>query len=118
MQPHAIAQSIGSRSLESLCVFDAGRSTAIGGRDQGWRPPVAPRPGEENLRDGRLRSSHRIYLHQVVRASEHKEIVFDSESRRRLQIGINKVADAVAVTLGPRGAAWVNRSTCMLFSML
>ncbi|PNG99377.1 RuBisCO large subunit-binding protein subunit alpha, chloroplastic, partial [Tetrabaena socialis] len=39
----------------------------------------------------------------VVRASDAKEIVFDSESRRRLQIGINKVADAVGVTLGPRG---------------
>ena len=40
---------------------------------------------------------------QVVKASDAKEIVFDGESRRRLQIGINKVADAVAVTLGPRG---------------
>lgn len=39
----------------------------------------------------------------VVKASDAKEIVFDSESRRRLQLGINKVADAVAVTLGPRG---------------
>jgi len=29
--------------------------------------------------------------------------VFDTDSRRRLQRGINKVADAVAVTLGPRG---------------
>lgn len=38
----------------------------------------------------------------VVRA-DAKEIVFDTDSRRRLQIGINKVADAVAVTLGPRG---------------
>eukprot|EP00798_Chlamydomonas_sp_ICE-L_P010705 gene10705-12406_t len=37
----------------------------------------------------------------VVRA-EAKEIEFDTESRRRLQIGINKVADAVASTLGPR----------------
>jgi len=32
-----------------------------------------------------------------------KEIVFDAESRARLQRGMNKVADAVAVTLGPRG---------------
>lgn len=39
-----------------------------------------------------------------MRAGDAKEIVFDSESRRRLQVGINKVADAVAVTLGPRGA--------------
>jgi hypothetical protein len=39
---------------------------------------------------------------QVVRA-DAKEIVFDADSRRRLQAGINKVADAVCVTLGPRG---------------
>ena len=32
-----------------------------------------------------------------------KDIVFDNESRRRMQIGINKLADAVGVTLGPRG---------------
>eukprot|EP00877_Chromochloris_zofingiensis_P013658 jgi/Chrzof1/8546/Cz03g15060.t1 len=38
----------------------------------------------------------------VVRA-DYKEISFDTESRRRLQNGINKVADAVSVTLGPRG---------------
>jgi hypothetical protein len=40
---------------------------------------------------------------QAVRANDSKEIVFDANSRRRLQAGINKVADAVAVTLGPRG---------------
>ncbi|PNW84347.1 hypothetical protein CHLRE_04g231222v5 [Chlamydomonas reinhardtii] len=39
----------------------------------------------------------------VIRAADAKEIVFDQESRRRLQAGINKVADAVGVTLGPRG---------------
>ena len=38
-----------------------------------------------------------------MRASDAKEIVFDADSRRRLQAGINKVADAVCVTLGPRG---------------
>lgn len=32
-----------------------------------------------------------------------KDIVFDNESRRRMQNGINKLADAVGVTLGPRG---------------
>jgi chaperonin GroEL (HSP60 family) len=40
---------------------------------------------------------------QVVKAGDAKEIVFDVDSRRRLQKGINKVADAVSVTLGPRG---------------
>lgn len=41
---------------------------------------------------------------QVVRA-EAKDIWFDNASRAKLQAGINKVADAVGVTLGPRGAA-------------
>ena len=35
--------------------------------------------------------------------AEAKEIVFDADSRRRLQAGINKVATAVGVTIGPRG---------------
>ncbi|KAG1651992.1 hypothetical protein FOA52_009247 [Chlamydomonas sp. UWO 241] len=39
----------------------------------------------------------------VASAIDAKEIVFDAASRARLQRGINKVADAVAVTLGPRG---------------
>jgi chaperonin GroL len=39
----------------------------------------------------------------VTKAAESKTIVFDNDSRARLQNGINKVADAVGVTLGPRG---------------
>jgi len=39
---------------------------------------------------------------QVVRA-DAKDIVFDNDSRRKMQKGINKIANAVAVTLGPRG---------------
>jgi chaperonin GroL len=39
----------------------------------------------------------------VVTKAEAKHIVFDNASRARLQDGINKVADAVGVTLGPRG---------------
>lgn len=38
----------------------------------------------------------------VVRAGA-KEILFDRESRSALQAGIDKLADAVGVTLGPRG---------------
>lgn len=41
------------------------------------------------------------YISQVL--SAFKEITFDNESRRKMQIGINKLADAVGVTLGPRG---------------
>jgi len=40
---------------------------------------------------------------QVSVSANAKEIIFDTDSRRKLQLGINKVADAVAVTLGPRG---------------
>lgn len=38
----------------------------------------------------------------VVRASA-KEIAFDQSSRAALQAGIDKLADAVGLTLGPRG---------------
>ena len=37
--------------------------------------------------------------------AEAKDILFDNDSRRKMQDGINKVADAVQVTLGPRGAS-------------
>ena len=49
------------------------------------------------------RHSHDTAALQVARA-DAKDIVFDQQSRSRLQAGINKVADAVGVTLGPRGA--------------
>lgn len=39
---------------------------------------------------------------QAARA-DAKDIIFDNASRRKMQEGINKIADAVAVTLGPRG---------------
>jgi chaperonin GroEL len=32
-----------------------------------------------------------------------KRIVFDVEARRRLQSGIDQLADAVRITLGPKG---------------
>jgi chaperonin GroEL len=33
----------------------------------------------------------------------HKELRFDSDARRALEAGVNKLADAVKVTLGPKG---------------
>ena len=33
----------------------------------------------------------------------HKELKFESEARRALEAGVNKLADAVKVTLGPKG---------------
>jgi hypothetical protein len=48
------------------------------------------------------RSNNREQL--AVRASA-KEIVFGPESRAAIQAGIDNLADAVGVTLGPRGKA-------------
>ncbi len=39
-----------------------------------------------------------------VASATAKDIVFDNVSRKKMQDGINKLADAVGVTLGPRGA--------------
>ncbi|MCO5569178.1 hypothetical protein L7F22_022888 [Adiantum nelumboides] len=46
--------------------------------------------------------SNRRFSRLVVKA-EAKEIFFDQKSRAALQAGIDKLADAVGVTLGPRG---------------
>ena len=35
--------------------------------------------------------------------AEAKDILFDQASRAAMQAGIDKLADAVGVTLGPRG---------------
>ena len=43
-------------------------------------------------------------------SAQAKDIIFDNESRQRMQAGINKLADAVGVTLGPRGEAHAMRS--------
>ncbi|KAG1679528.1 hypothetical protein FOA52_011129 [Chlamydomonas sp. UWO 241] len=61
-------------------------SALKGGISAGARAPTRPARGK-----------------LVVAAAEPKLIVFDADSRRKLQRGINAVADAVAVTLGPRG---------------
>jgi hypothetical protein len=46
-------------------------------------------------------------LLQVTKA-EAKDILFDNASRRKMQDGIEKIANAVAVTLGPRGKRSLN----------
>ena len=59
------------------------------------------RSGNQQKQSSRLnfrQSSSRF----VVRASA-KEIAFDQHSRSALQAGIDKLADAVGLTLGPRG---------------
>lgn len=75
---------------------------------RGWLPPRPRPPGAPYLEEAVWLATHfdRATTAQVVprAGADSKEIVFDAESRRRLQRGINKVADAVAVTLGPRGS--------------
>lgn len=39
-----------------------------------------------------------------------KEIAFDEKSRTALQAGIDKLANAVGLTLGPRGNSWNHTS--------
>ena len=56
---------------------------------------LAPRPTTTNASGRSRRCAH-------VRA-EAKKITFDMDSRRKIQKGIDKLADAVGVTLGPRG---------------
>jgi chaperonin GroL len=63
-------------------------------------------PRQGHLR-GRKVNSQKVNFRQsckrfVVRSAA-KEIAFDQHSRRALQAGIDKLADAVGLTLGPRG---------------
>lgn len=47
-----------------------------------------------------------------------KEIAFDQDSRAALQAGIDKLADAVGLTLGPRGiisSSLLSQSPCSLY---
>lgn len=45
----------------------------------------------------------RPFNHRFVVKAKAKEIAFGQNSRTSLQAGIDKLADAVGVTLGPRG---------------
>lgn len=51
-----------------------------------------------------LKSKHSNAYRLAVRyASQGKEIKFGADCRNRILVGVNKIADAVEVTLGPRG---------------
>ena len=39
-----------------------------------------------------------------------KEIKFEADARSALAAGVNKLADAVKVTLGPKGRCWLTSS--------
>ena len=53
------------------------------------------------LQQGQKQSRNRF----VVKANA-KEIAFDQKSRSAMQSGIDKLANAVGLTLGPRGNYW------------
>uniref|UniRef100_A0A453ADJ5 RuBisCO large subunit-binding protein subunit alpha, chloroplastic n=3 Tax=Aegilops tauschii subsp. strangulata TaxID=200361 RepID=A0A453ADJ5_AEGTS len=52
---------------------------------------------------GRLRRSKNGRSSRLVVRADAKEIAFDQKSRAALQAGVEKLASAVGVTLGPRG---------------
>ncbi|KAL8496571.1 hypothetical protein ACS0TY_020314 [Phlomoides rotata] len=70
--------------------------------------PVLPSPCRQNRRVSQLHQGQKFGQKQhknqrfVVRANA-KEIAFDQKSRSAMQAGIDKLADAVGLTLGPRG---------------
>ncbi|GJN12119.1 hypothetical protein PR202_ga30371 [Eleusine coracana subsp. coracana] len=55
------------------------------------------------LSQGRSRRSRNSRTQRFVVRAEAKEIAFDQKSRAALQAGVEKLANAVGVTLGPRG---------------
>eukprot|EP00898_Chlorokybus_atmophyticus_P002284 jgi/Chlat1/3056/Chrsp21S03310 len=61
--------------------------------------------GNRQIRSTRsaARLSSKTTRRSLVVRADAKDIYFGQESRYKLQEGINKLADAVAVTLGPRG---------------
>ena len=70
-----------------------------GSRGQGDQPPRHPR-GPRPRRDPKVRA-------------DAKQLTFDMKSRMKIQEGIDIVADAVGVTLGPRGEFPAHSSSCI-----
>lgn len=78
----------------------------------GALPLLVSKQCKHTLQQSWLRTAQACLLQglalQAVRA-ESKDIHFDQDSRKRMQAGINKLADAVGVTLGPRGSTVVTQ---------
>src|SRR3990167_2241979 len=48
----------------------------------------------------------------------HKELFYSSEARKKLQNGVNKLAEAVKITLGPKGKTAVfRRGSRVIFTL-
>src|SRR4051812_13978167 len=68
-------------------------------RRRGSDPARVRRPGQGRRRSRRCRVGHR----RKEREMAHKELKFNEDARRSLQRGVDILADAVKVTLGPKG---------------
>ena len=81
------------------------RRACITGARPTTRPlhPLVPQFSRQSICGGGLLLPLPARPPQVTRAEGAKDILFDNESRRKMFDGINKVADAVSATLGPRG---------------
>jgi hypothetical protein len=55
-------------------------------------------------KQGRARRARNGRLQRFVVRADAKDIAFDQKSRAALQAGVEKLANAVGVTLGPRGS--------------
>ncbi|KAL8137144.1 hypothetical protein V2J09_003145 [Rumex salicifolius] len=72
-------------------------------------PPGLPFPSlRNNISTTKLQAGHCLIqnfqrFNKFVVRSGQKRIAFDAKSRKALQAGIDKLADAVSVTVGPKG---------------
>ena len=80
-------------------------STRVSGSLKGCNNLLASRVHTQGA--GQRRRNGRL----VVKAAS-KEIFFDQKSRSALQAGIDKLADVVGVTLGPRGRIFRTPAQC------
>jgi hypothetical protein len=119
----AVAAEIPQSLISDLCCqVRSGISVAYRSKGHVFCPSAIPNlpPTRRCVlcESSHARACHRfetLMMLDQVTSAEAKEIVFDNVSRARLQAGINKVADAVGVTLGPRGVHH-SRSTSLAAS--
>ncbi|KAG6544580.1 hypothetical protein Mapa_014002 [Marchantia paleacea] len=99
MASQAVLGNIALASSVSVPVSGPSSSFLKAGNVQGaWRGRN-PFSGLANSKSG----ANRVSRSRLIARAAAKEIVFDQKSRAALQAGIDKLADVVGVTLGPRG---------------
>ncbi|KAK1576503.1 hypothetical protein Q3G72_014493 [Acer saccharum] len=63
----------------------------------------SPKQGSLRRRGNQQQQGQRVNYRRVAVRASAKDIAFDQKSRSAMQSGIDKLTDAVALTLGPRG---------------